>query len=91
MVSLALLAVASAAPQGLSYGNGADAGALCSGPNCLPTEIPVSLITIVPETDFFPINNAQYNNYGNYDGYGYAGGLGSLISLSGAGGLDGGL
>ncbi|KAG9068531.1 hypothetical protein KI688_010806 [Linnemannia hyalina] len=63
-ISLALLAVTSAAPQGLAYCSGSDlsygdggTGTLCSGPDCWPTQVPVSPITIAPETDFLPINN----------------------------------
>lgn len=97
-ISLALLAVTSAAPQDLTYGSGSDlsysnggTGTLCSGPDCLPTQVPVSPITIVPETDILPINNVQpvvnifppnindYNFDYNYNNYGNYGALGGLI------------
>ncbi|KAG0059025.1 hypothetical protein BGZ89_000765 [Linnemannia elongata] len=97
-ISLALFAVTSAAPQDLAYGSGSDlsysnggTGTLCSGPDCLPTQVPVSPITIVPETDILPINNVQpvfnvfppnindYNFDYNYNNYGNYGALGGLI------------
>lgn len=65
-----LFQFASAAPQDFSLGGGVDAfGAGASmdafaGPggsdfSGYPTQIPVSPVTIIPETDFIPINNVQ--------------------------------
>ncbi|KAF9319618.1 hypothetical protein BGZ91_004913 [Linnemannia elongata] len=70
VAALVLFQFASAAPQdfGLgggmdSFGLGADMGAFTGpgGPDFsgIPTQVPVSPVSIIPETDFIPINNVQ--------------------------------
>ncbi|KAF9153478.1 hypothetical protein BG015_003307 [Linnemannia schmuckeri] len=73
VAALVVFQFASAAPQDVGfgadlddYGLGSDMGAYggLGGPGGVdyggyPTHIPVSPVTIVPETDFIPINNVQ--------------------------------
>ncbi|KAF9097604.1 hypothetical protein BGX23_008330 [Mortierella sp. AD031] len=119
LVSLALVAlqlqVVSAAPQLDSMYAGADtfaaSGNFDLGYGGNPdvnvdlgaTDVPVSPITITPQTDFLPINNVQpvvnvyppnvndYSYYYPYDygygDYGYGAGIGGLDALGGIGDL----
>ncbi|KAF9130446.1 hypothetical protein BGX30_013482 [Mortierella sp. GBA39] len=117
VAALILLQFVSAAPQDFGLGGGVNAfgadanmGAFAGpgGPdfNGYPTQVPVSPITITPETDFIPINNVQpvvnvlpvnVNDfswppyYNDYYGGAYGGGIGGAYGGPFGGPLGGGL
>ncbi|KAF9960169.1 hypothetical protein BGZ70_008671 [Mortierella alpina] len=87
-LTLALASVHSvlAVPQDIGSANGAGYGGSGDDYGGCPTHVPVGPTTIVPETDFIPVNNVlpmvnvyptDYNDYScDYDLYGNHGGYG---------------